>query len=296
MQVTAAMVKELRERSGAAMMDCKKALVETDGDIEAALDVMRKSGAAKAAKKAGRIAADGAVIIKVVGECAVIAEINSETDFVAKDENFVSFGANVVTTILGSKATNPDELANETLANTSGSVESERQQLSAKVGEKISIRRFERLQSSNLWIDYLHGNRIGVLVELEGGDRELGKDIAMHIAAINPVCVDEEQVPAEIISKEREIQIAQAEQSGKTPEIAEKMVAGRIRKFLAEITLTGQPFVKDPDKTVGKLLKDNHAVVKSFIRYEVGAGIEKKQENFAEEVMAQARNADGAGS
>ncbi|MFT4581149.1 MAG: elongation factor Ts [Gammaproteobacteria bacterium] len=296
MQVTAAMVKELRERSGAAMMDCKKALVETDGDIEAALDVMRKSGAAKAAKKAGRIAADGAVIIKVVGECAVIAEINSETDFVAKDENFVSFGANVVTTILGSKATNPDELANQTLANTTGSVESERQQLSAKVGEKISIRRFERLQSSNLWIDYLHGNRIGVLVELEGGDRELGKDIAMHIAAINPVCVGEEQVPAEIISKEREIQIAQAEQSGKTPEIAEKMVAGRIRKFLAEITLTGQPFVKDPDKTVGQLLKDNHAVVKSFIRYEVGAGIEKKEENFAEEVMAQARNADGAGS
>ncbi|MDA0822224.1 MAG: translation elongation factor Ts [Proteobacteria bacterium] len=296
MQVTAAMVKELRERSGAAMMDCKKALVETDGDIEAALDVMRKSGAAKAAKKAGRIAADGAVIVRVAGDSAVVVEINSETDFVAKDENFVSFATNVATTILSSNATTPDELAEQTLANTSGTVESERQQLSAKVGEKISIRRFERLQSSNLLIDYVHGNRIGVLVELQGGDLELGKDVAMHIAASNPVCVSEEQVPAELVSKEREIQIAQAEQSGKTLDIAEKMVAGRIRKFLAEITLTGQPFVKDPDKTVGKLLKDNNAVVVNFIRFEVGAGIEKKAENFAQEVMAQARMADGAGS
>ncbi|MFT4564401.1 MAG: elongation factor Ts [Gammaproteobacteria bacterium] len=296
MQVTAAMVKELRERSGAAMMDCKKALVETDGDIEAALDVMRKSGAAKAAKKAGRIAADGAVVIKVDGDRAVIVEINSETDFVAKDENFVSFAGNVAATILGCEAASPDELESQALANSSGSVESECLQLSAKVGEKISIRRFERLQSSSVLVDYLHGNRIGVLVELEGGDRALGRDVAMHIAASSPVCVSDEQVPAELISKEKEIQIAQAQQSGKSPEIAEKMVAGRIRKFIGEITLTGQAFVKDPDKTVGKLLKDNNAVVKSFIRYEVGAGIEKKEDNFAEEVMAQARSADGAGS
>jgi elongation factor Ts len=293
MQVTAAMVKELRERSGAAMMDCKKALVETDGDIDGAIDHMRKSGAAKDAKKAGRIAADGAIVIQVGDDSAVIVEINSETDFVAKDENFTTFASHVATSILQNKPADVDELADIQLADQSGTIENNRQLLSAKVGEKISIRRFTMVDTgSNILAQYLHGNRIGVLVALQGGDEALAKDIAMHIAASNPVCIGEEDVPAGLIEKEREVQIAQAEQSGKPAEIIEKMVTGRIRKFVSEITLTGQSFVKDPDKTVGILLKHNSATVTSFIRYEVGAGIEKKEDNFAEEVMAQARSAD----
>ncbi len=293
MQVTAAMVKELRERSSAAMMDCKKALVETDGDIDAAIDHMRKSGAAKDAKKAGRIAADGAIVIQVDGGSAVVVEINSETDFVAKDENFTTFARNVATSILRNNPVDVGALGDIQLAESGGTIESNRQLLSAKVGEKISVRRFTVVDSgSAILAQYLHGNRIGVLVLLEGGDEAMAKDIAMHIAASNPVCIGEDDVPVGLLEKEKEVQCAQAEQSGKPAEIIEKMVTGRLRKFVSEITLTGQAFVKDPDITVGNLLQQSSATVTSFVRYEVGAGIEKKEDNFADEVMAQARNAD----
>jgi len=293
MQVTAAMVKELRERSGAAMMECKKALVETEGDLDAAFDHMRKSGAAKAATKAGRIAAEGAIVVQIEADSAVIVEINSETDFVAKDENFTAFANDVASTLLRARPADVGALGDVQLVNGTDSVESARQQLVAKIGENISIRRFSLVEAAgDRLAAYLHGMRIGVVVAMDGGDDTLAKDVAMHIAATNPVCVDEAEVPAELIAKETDVQIAQAEQSGKPAEIVEKMVSGRIRKFIAEITLCGQPFVKDPDKTVGKLLTESGATVRSFVRYEVGAGIEKKEENFAAEVMAQARAAD----
>lgn len=297
MQVTAAMVKEVRERSGAAMMECKKALVETDGDVEAALDHLRKSGAAKAAKKAGRIAAEGAIIALVDGSNGVIVEVNSETDFVANDDNFKAFANGVAETILAERPADVDALSNLKLSGASDTVEEARTQLVAKIGENISVRRFAVIEAAGGELAaYLHGNRIGVLAEVAGGDENLAKDIAMHIAASNPLCVAETDVPAELIEKEKEIQTAQAEQSGKPADIIEKMVSGRIRKFIAEVTLTGQPFVKDPDTTVGKLLKGRNAKVNTFMRYEVGAGIEKKTDNFAEEVMAQARAASRDGS
>lgn len=297
MQVTAAMVKEVRERSGAAMMECKKALVETDGDVEAALDHLRKSGAAKAAKKAGRIAAEGAIIAIVDGSNGVIVEVNSETDFVANDDNFKAFANGVAQTILAHRPADVEALGGLKLAGTDDTVEDARTQLVAKIGENISVRRFTVTEAAGGSLAaYLHGNRIGVLVEVQGGDEALAKDIAMHIAASNPLCVAETDVPAEVIEKEKEIQSAQAEQSGKPADIVEKMVAGRIRKFVAEVTLTGQAFVKDPDTTVGKLLKSRDAKVNTFVRYEVGAGIEKKTDNFAEEVMAQARAASRDGS
>lgn len=292
MQVTAAMVKELRERSGAGMMECKKALVETSGDVEAALEHLRKSGAAKAAKKAGRVASDGAIIVRNDDEIAAIVEVNSETDFVAADANFESFANDVMTTILSNRPNSIDQVADLQMP-SGGTVEEARTQLITKIGENISIRRFEIIKSQGgTFSSYLHGKRIGVVVELQGGDENLARDIAMHIAASNPTCVSEKDVPAETLEKEREVQIAQAEQSGKPPEIVEKMVGGRLKKFVAEITLEGQPFVKDPDKSVGKLLKENSATVTGFVRYEVGEGIEKKVENFAEEVMAQARGAE----
>ncbi len=297
MQVTAAMVKEVRERSGAAMMECKKALVETDGDVEAALDHLRKSGAAKAAKKAGRIAAEGAIIALVDGSNGVIVEVNSETDFVANDDNFKAFANGVAETILAERPADVDALGNLKLSGASDTVEEARTQLVAKIGENISVRRFAVIEAAGGELAaYLHGNRIGVLAEVAGGDENLAKDIAMHIAASNPLCVAETDVPAELIEKEKEIQSAQAEQSGKPADIIEKMVSGRIRKFIAEVTLTGQPFVKDPDTTVGKLLKGRNAKVNGFMRYEVGAGIEKKTDNFAEEVMAQARAASKDGN
>lgn len=293
MQVTAALVKELRSRSGAAMMDCKNALVETNGDVDKAIDYLRKSGAAKDAKKAGRIAAEGAIDICVENGNGVIVEINSETDFVAKDENFTKFSRSVATTILNAKPTDVETLGKTGIVGGHGTVEDARQDLSAKVGEKISIRRFSIVSAgNNILAYYLHGIRIGVIVVLEGGDETLAKDIAMHIAASNPVCISEEDIPADLIEKEKEIQSAQAEQTGKPAKIIEQIVSGRIRKFVAEITLSGQPFVKDPDSTVGKLLQTNDASVSSFIRYEVGAGIEKKEDNFAEEVMAQTQGVD----
>jgi elongation factor Ts len=288
MTITASMVKELRERTGAGMMECKKALVAADGDLDAAAEALRKSGQAKADKKAGRVAADGRVVVKVKDGKAVIAEINSETDFVAKDENFIGFAEAVADAVFKSGTTDVKELASVALDGGS-TVEAARTDLITKVGENISVRRAEILQADGPVGHYTHGARIGSVVVLKGGDEDLARDIAMHVAAINPVCVDEKGVPAETLERERRIFTEQAEESGKPAEIVEKMVTGRVAKFLKEITLVGQPFVKDPDVSVGKLLSGAGAEVVSFVRFEVGEGIEKKADNFVEEVMAQVK-------
>jgi len=290
MAITATTVKELRERTGAGMMDCKKALQETDGDIEKAIKDMRKSGMAKAAKKAGRVAAEGLLVIKQNEETGqlVITEINAETDFVTKDDSFKGFCDQVARCILDNQPADIDSLMACNIGEQT--VEETRQQLVAKIGENTSVRRFSLIDSTQgILGSYLHGVRIGVIVELEGGDEALAKDVAMHIAASNPVCIAEADVPKDLLEKEKEILIAQAEESGKPQEIIEKMIGGRVNKFLKGITLLGQPFVKDPDQTVGKLLESVGASVKRFIRYEVGEGIEKRNDNFAEEVMAQAK-------
>ena len=287
MAITASLVKELRARTSSGMMECKKALVETDGDIDAAAELMRKSGAAKADKKAGRVAADGAISALVTEDrkTAVILEINSETDFVAKDENFQSFAAAVVQTLLQQKPVSVAELSSLLIADGQ-TVEAARQALIARVGENIQVRRFEIIESEQGIASYLHGSRIGVLVE-SSAEAEMARDIAMHIAAVNPQYIDESLIPAEFVEKEKGILIAQAQDSGKPPEIIEKMISGRLDKFLAEITLVGQPFVKDPDQTVGKLLSSSGASISGFVRYEVGEGIEKKVEDFATEVASQ---------
>lgn len=293
MAITASMVKELRERTGSGMMECKKALVETNGDIEAAVEQMRKSGQAKAAKKAGRIAAEGLIVIKssADGRQAAMVEVNCETDFVAKDDNFSSFADAVAERALESDVAEVPALLNQPLhEGEDTTIETAREALIAKIGENMNVRRFARFQSQQgLIAAYRHGSRIGVLVELEGGDEELGKDLAMHIAASNPVCVSEAEVPAELLAKEREIFKAQTLESGKPENIVDKIVEGRMRKYLAEVTLLGQAFIKDPDTTVTKLLSNAGARVVRFQRFEVGEGIEKKVENFAEEVMAQVR-------
>jgi len=286
MSISASMVKELRERSGAGMMDCKKALVETGGDIDAAIELLRKSGQAKADKKAGRIAADGRIVVATDGNKAVIAEINSETDFVAKDENFIAFVDSVAATALAGNAEDVKALLAESRADGK-IIEAARAELVNKVGENISVRRFARVDAADQLGNYTHGARIGAVVSLSGGDAELARNIAMHVAATNPVCIDEAGVPAATLESERRIITEQAQESGKPPEIIEKMVSGRMAKFLKDITLLGQPFVKDPDVSVGELLEAAGAEVKEFIRYEVGEGIEKKQENFAAEVMSQ---------
>jgi elongation factor Ts len=293
-EITAAMVKELRERTGSGMMECKKALVEAGGDLEAAVDAMRKAGLAKADKKAGRTAAEGTIVVALGndGKQAAMVEVNCETDFVSGGDDFQNFARSVAHKVLASKPESVDALLSSELSGGKD-VNSVRQELVAKIGENIQVRRFVRYETSGVIASYLHGSRIGVMVELEGGDEELGKDIAMHVAASKPVCVDENGVPEEAVAKEREILIAQAESSGKPREIIEKMIQGRLNKFLAEITLVGQPFVKDPDQTVGKLLKSANARVVRFDRFEVGEGIEKKQENFADEVMAQVRGSQG---
>ena len=287
MAITASLVKELRERTGSGMMECKKALVETDGDIEAAAELMRKSGAAKADKKAGRVAADGAikVLVNADGKSAVILEINSETDFVAKDENFQAFAEEVLAAIAGQRPGTVEEVSSLTLG-SGQTVEQARQGLIAKVGENIQVRRFEIVESDASIASYLHGDRIGVLVDSDA-DSDLARDIAMHVAAVNPQFVDQDAIPAEFVEKEKGILIAQAESSGKPPEIIEKMIQGRLNKFLAEVTLLGQPFVKDQDQTVSKLLSAAGAKVNRFVRYEVGEGIEKKVEDFAAEVASQ---------
>ncbi len=290
MSVTASMVKELRERTGAGMMECKKALVAANGDLDAAAEELRKSGQAKADKKAGRVAADGRIVVNKDRGKAVIVEVNSETDFVAKDENFIAFAEAVAAAALASGTTDVAVLAAKRI-DGSRTVEEARTDLVTKVGENISVRRAAIVEGGGPIGHYTHGARIGAVVALEGGDEELARDIAMHVAAINPVCVDESQVPAETLERERRIFSEQAEASGKPADIIEKMVTGRVAKFLKEITLLGQPFVKDPEVSVGKLLKGAGASVTSFVRFEVGEGIEKKEDNFVEEVMAQVKGA-----
>ncbi len=285
MAVTAAMVKELRERTGAGMMECKKALVETDGDLEAAVEQLRKSGQAKADKKAGRVAADGKIVIAAGDDAVAVVEVNSETDFVAKDENFSAFADRVAALVLAERPSGLEELMAAELDGQS--VEEARKALIAKVGENIGVRRFEVVPADGNTGVYSHGARIGSVVVLDGGDAELARDLAMHVAASNPACISADDVDPEQLASERRILTEQARDSGKPAEIIEKMVEGRLRKWLSEITLVGQPFVKDPDITVGKLLDKAGASVKRFVRYEVGEGIEKKEENFAEEVMAQ---------
>ena len=285
--ITAAMVKDLRERTGLGMMDCKKALSEAEGDIEKAIDDLRKASGMKAAKKASRVAADGIVITKVAsdGNYGVILEVNSETDFVARDESFLSFANDAVEAAFANKdADVPAILAS--------GLEEQREKLVQKIGENINIRRVARLQfadaNEGIVESYVHSNnRIAVLISLRGGDELLAKDIAMHIAAVNPMVVRAEDVPEETLSKESEIYSAQARESGKPEEIIEKMISGRLKKFVAEISLLEQQFVKDPDSTISDLLKAAGADVVDFVRYEVGEGIEKEEVDFAAEVAAQ---------
>jgi len=289
MSISASMVKELRERTGAGMMECKKALVETGGDIEVAVEHMRKQGLAKADKKAGRIAAEGLVVVSGTpdGKRAAIVEVNCETDFVAGGDDFQGFAKQVGELVLETKPADLDALRATPM--DGATVEEARRALVAKIGENIGLRRYAVLESDGVVGSYVHGTRIGVLVALEGGDEGLARDLAMHIAASRPQYVDESGVPEAFLAKEREILIEQAAGEGKPAEIVAKMVEGRLRKQLAEITLVGQPFIKDPDTRVGKLLSDNGATVQAFVRYEVGEGIEKKEDNFVEEVMSQVR-------
>jgi elongation factor Ts len=288
MNITADTVKQLRERTGAGMMECKKALVETKGDLDAAAELMRKSGLAKADKKAARVAAEGTIVVHRSGKSAAMVEVNCETDFVARSEEFQGFARDVAKAALEHPAPNVAALVQLTVGGAT--LEERRRALIAKIGENIAVRRFVRVSGKGALGDYLHGTRIGSLVALEGGDDALARDLAMHVAAINPAYVDASAVPAEVLEKEREILTEQTKGEKKPPEIIAKMVEGRLRKYLAEITLLGQPFVKDPDITVEKLLKKSGARVVEFVRYEVGAGIEKKQDDFVGEVMAQVKS------
>lgn len=289
MAITAAQVKELRERTGAGMMECKKALTETNGDMDAAIELMRKTGLAKADKKAGRVAAEGRIEVAfdaAAGKAAIV-EVNCETDFVAGGDDFVAFAGKVAAAVLANEPA--DMAALDNVSVDGKSFDEARRELIAKIGENMGVRRFAVVAGKGKLASYLHGTRIGVVVDVEGGDEELARDIAMHVAASKPQFVNADEVPGDIMAKEKEILIAQAADSGKPADIIEKMVEGRLRKHLAEITLLGQPFIKDPDQTVEKLLKANGAKVHSFVRYEVGEGVEKKEENFVEEVMAQAK-------
>ena len=280
--ISAAMVKELRERTGLGMMECKKALVEADGDLDQAIENLRKSSGMKAAKKAGRVAADGVVRVAVEGGQGTLLEVNSETDFVARDENFSNFADQVI-----AKAATASDTDVEALM--AGELESAREALVQKIGENITVRRVAKVAGDVVGA-YVHSNeKIGVLIGLTGGDATVAKDIAMHVAAVNPMVINPDDVDPEVVEKEKEIFAAQAENSGKPAEIIEKMIGGRIRKYLAEISLVEQPFVKNPDQTVGQLAKEAGATITSMVRFEVGEGIEKEEVDFAEEVMAQAR-------
>jgi elongation factor Ts len=289
MVITADSVKQLRERTGAGMMECKKALVETQGDLDAAAELMRKQGLAKADKKASRVAAEGVIVIETSSDAltGAMVEVNCETDFVAREQDFRSFAQQVAASALAQKPSSLDALLQTKLG--AETLEERRRALIAKIGENISVRRFAVVQAQGALGSYVHGTRIGALVAVKGGSRELARDLAMHVAASNPRYVSVDAVPAEIIAKEREILSEQARGEGKPPQIIAKMVEGRLRKALNELTLTGQPFVKDPDTSVEKLLKAGNASVESFQRFEVGAGIEKKQEDFVAEVMAQVK-------
>lgn len=298
MSVTAEAVRQLRERTGAGMMECKRALVESGGDLDAAAELMRKQGLAKADKKAARIAADGVIVLERSpdGHAAAMVEINCETDFVAREQDFRRFAADVVGLAIKHRPIDVEGLLAAELA-AGESIDQRRRALVAKIGENISVRRYVVLESSGLLGAYLHGTRIGVLVAIEGGTAELAHDLAMHIAASNPRYISAADVPAEVVAKEREILSGQAQQeaekSKKSPEIIAKMVEGRLRKALGEITLLGQPFVKDPERSVEKLLQGAKARVVRFERFEVGAGIDKKQGDFVAEVMAQVSAAGG---
>tara|TARA_X000000950_G_C13817360_1_gene620387 strand:- start:461 stop:1321 length:861 start_codon:yes stop_codon:yes gene_type:complete len=283
--ISASMVKELRERTGLGMMECKKALVEADGNLELAIENLRKSSGMKAAKKAGRVAADGVVRVAVNGSEGTLLEVNSETDFVARDDNFSAFADKVIAKASLAASTDVGTLME-------GELEDARSALVQKIGENITVRRIEKISASVVGV-YVHSNeKIGVMIGLDGGPQELAKDIAMHVAASNPMVVNPDDVDPGVIEKEKEIFAAQAESSGKPAEIIEKMVGGRIRKFLAEVSLVEQPFVKDPDQTVGQLVEAAGARVTGMVRFEVGEGIEKDEIDFAEEVMAQARGSN----
>jgi len=282
MAITAKQVKELRDRTGAGMMDCKKALQETDGDIELAIENMRKNGQAKAAKKAGNIAAEGAIIIKESNGVAVLVEVNCQTDFVAKDANFLGFANEVADAAVAEKIS---------IADLQAKFEETRVALVAKIGENINVRRLEYVEGAAL-ASYIHGGTIGVVVAGEG-DAEALKHIAMHVAASKPEYITPDDVPADVVEKEKGIQIEIAMNEGKPQEIAEKMVTGRMKKFTGEVSLTGQPFIMEPKKSVGDILKEKGLTVTNFIRLEVGEGIEKKEEDFAAEVEAQIAAAKG---
>ena len=287
--ITAGMVKELRERTGLGMMDCKRALTEAEGDINKAIDDLRKASGIKAAKKASRVASEGVVLTKIAedGNFGVIIEVNSETDFAARDDNFLDFSQQALELAYSNREADVAALLGAGLEDT-------RSALVQKIGENCNLRRVERLQftdeSTGIVESYVHSNnRIAVLISVTGGDEALARDVAMHIAAVNPLVVRAEDVPKEEIAKETEIYSAQARESGKPEEIIEKMISGRLRKFVAEVSLLEQPFVKDPDVTVGKLLKDAGASVVHFVRFEVGEGIEKEEIDFADEVAAQVK-------
>jgi len=287
--ISASLVKELRERTGLGMMECKKALVEANGDIEVAADNLRKSGAAKADKKAGRTAAEGAILIASEGNTALMLEVNSETDFVAKDDNFQNFVKAVAHAALAAKETDIEKI--KALKVAGGTVEETRAALVQKIGENIQLRRAVLVKSDGVLAAYLHGNKIGVLVNLKGGNVELGKDVAMHVAATNPMVLKGEQVPAEVLEREKDIIRALPDMAGKPAEIVEKMVGGRINKYLKEVSLVDQPFVKNPDQTVAAFVKAGGAEILSFTRFEVGEGIEVVKMDFAAEVAAQAKAA-----
>ncbi len=295
MQITASMVKELRERTGAGMMECKKALTQSNGHMETAIEQLRKSGLAKADKKASRVAAEGIIAASISPDKsqATLVEVNCETDFVSKGDEFHDFAKLVAERGLNGQPRDIQSLMQLAVNEEDGEkcIEDARQELVAKLGENIQIRRFGSVVSEGGQVGYyLHGTRIGVLVDIRGGDESLAKDIAMHVVASRPVCITKDEVPLDMVEKEKEIFIAQAEMSGKPPDIIQKMVQGRVNKFLTEVTLISQAFVKDPNKTVGKLLAESGAEVVRFIRYEVGEGIDKRTENFAQEVMAQVKD------
>lgn len=289
--ISAAQVKELRELTGAGMMECKKALTQTDGDMERAVEELRKSGAAKAGKKAGRIAAEGMIALTENGKQAAMVEVNSETDFVSRDGNFTEFAKAVGETALTSQEQDVAKFSTMTLQGQSQTVEEARLALVTKVGENVQIRRIVVSNPASAGVGtYLHGSRIGVIVELDVDNKDLARDIAMHIAASKPIVISQDDVPQDLIAKEKEIYMAQAATSGKPQEIIEKMVVGRLKKFLDEVSLMGQPFVKDPDTSIGNLLTKNRAKVLAFHRFEVGEGIEKVTEDFRESVMSQVQS------
>lgn len=290
MAITATLVKELRERTGAGMMDCKKALTETDGDLEAAIDLMRASGQAKAAKKAGRIAAEGLVATKVSedGKTAIILEVNCETDFVSKGDDFINFVNELSDIALSVKANSVEEL-NTQMMSSGKDVEATKIDLIAKIGENMNVRRVQTVTTDGIIASYIHGGgRIGVLTAISS-DAELGKAISMHICASKPESLDEASLDPALLEREKAVFVEQARESGKPDDIIEKMISGRMKKFIAEVTLVGQNYIMDTDKTVAQVLKENGATVSEFVRYEVGEGIEKAEDNFVEEVMAQAR-------